>query len=196
MTIAAVSNWPTNGALIADVAALHLQETQTVLDATYGRGKWWTYWQPPTLVTNDLDPSTDAQHHHDFRLLPFPDASFDAVAFDPPYKLNGTPALGDFDARYGIGQITRWQDRVQAVVDGARECARCVTAGGTLLVKCQDQVVSGKVRWVTHMVTDAISDLGGRLVDRFDMIGGGRPQPKGRRQVHAHGRGSTLLVFR
>ena len=189
MTIPAVHAWPTNGHLIADVAKLHLHPDDRVLDATYGRGNWWTEYMPTILRTNDLH--TPADYRMDFRNLEFDDRSFDVVAFDPPYKLNGTPALGDFDRRYGIAEPTSWQDRMQLIVDGFVECQR--VASRLVLAKVQDQVCSGRVRWQTLALVEHAS--GFRLVDRFDLVGGGRPQPSGRRQVHAHGRPSTLMVF-
>jgi hypothetical protein len=189
--IPAVHNWPTNGDLIADVAELHLQGITTVLDATYGRGLWWTRWQPVKLYTNDL--YTEAEFSYDFRRMPFDGGEFDAVAFDPPYKLNGTPALGEFDDRYGIGVSMTWQDKMRLILNGFEECSR--VAKKVVLVKCQDQVCSGQVRWQTIELANLASRRGLRLVDRFDMVGGSRSQPSGRRQVHARGRGSTLLVF-
>ncbi len=192
--IPAVYAWPTNGDLIADVAELHLGGIEHLLDATYGRGNWWTKWRPSVLVTNDLSPQSPSEFSFDFRSLPWGDQLFDAVAFDPPYKLNGTPVLGDFDNRYGIQEYSSWQDRMDLIVDGFREC--CRVSSGPVLAKCQDQVVSGKMRWQTFALMKAGEELGRELVDRFGMIGGTRPQPSGRRQLHARGRGSTLLVFK
>ena len=189
--IPAVHNWPTNAALIADVASLYLTKSDRILDVTYGRGRWWTEWQPDKLYTNDLH--TDADHHYDFRDMPFHTGEFAVVAYDPPYKLNGTPALGDFDNAYGIDTPTRWQDRMAYLLDGFTECLR--VASDLVLVKCMDQVCSGKIRWQTFELTVAAANAGWLLVDRFDMLGGTREQPEGRRQVHARGRGSSLLVF-
>ena len=190
--VPAIHAWPTNGDLIADVAKLY-DFGESVLDATYGRGRFWIKYRPPALVTNDLDPDAEADNHYDFRRLPWPNQSFDTVVFDPPYKLSGTPALGDFDDRYGLSRPQRWQDRMEMIADGAWECAR--VAKNLLLVKCQDQVVAGKVRWQTLTVIEAVAPVM-ELVDRFDMLGGSRPQPGNRPQRHARGRGSTLLVFR
>lgn len=117
------------------------------------------------------------------------------AVFDPPYKLNGTPALGDFDARYGIEEVTRWQDRMDRIDEGIMSARRALAFGGRLLVKCQDQVCSGQVRWQTDHITHLASLLGMGKVDRFDLLGTHRPQPPGRTQKHAHGRPSTLLVF-
>lgn len=191
MTIPAVSNWKSNAELISDVASLHLRTTTQIFDATYGRGIWWNAWRPKTLLANDLDTSSPAGFHFDFREFPFKAGQFQCVAYDPPYKLSGTNSLDDFDARYGLKDL-RWQDRMQLIIDGAVECGR--VARETLLIKCQDQVCSGQMRWQTIEITNALSDSW-RLADRFDMIGNSIPQPQ-QSQYHARNRGSTLLVFK
>lgn len=194
MTVLAAHRWPSNAHLIADVVALgYITDDDLVLDATYGKGGFWARYRPSRLVT--LDINTVGEVRADNRHLPFRDRSFDVVVFDPPYKLNGTPALGDFDARYGIDHVTRWQDRMRHIEDGVIDSRRVLKPGGRLLVKCQDQVCSGKVRWQTDLITELARDLGLVKLDRFDLLGTHRPQPQGRTQKHAHGRPSTLLVF-
>lgn len=79
------------------------------------------------------------------------------------------------------------------LIEGTIECAR--VAKIMLLVKCQDQVVSGKKRWQTRAVTEAAEAAGFGLLDALHFEGG-RPQPEGRRQVHARQNFSTLLVFK
>lgn len=191
--VPAVSTWATNGDLIADVARVGwLTADMSVLDVTWGKGRFWTKWRPRILVGTDIDPERSPSGRAvDFRELPFGDRRFDAVVFDPPYKLNGTPRL-ETDEVYGTGEVARWQDRMALIRDGAAECAR--VARKVVLVKCQDQVCSGQMRWQTDVVTEAVCAKGFRKADRFDMIGG-REQPAGRSQKHARGRGSTLLVF-
>lgn len=193
--IQSIGEWASNAELIADVAALGwLRDDYTVLDTTYGHGRFWTKYRPPLLTGVDVNPSKSMTGTSvDFRNLPFPDRSFDVVVFDPPYKLSGTPELDDFDEAYGIDVPSRWQDRMQLIADGAGECAR--VAAKHLLVKCQDQVVSGQMRWQTDVVTDVVCAAGFRKADRFDFRSGGIPQPSGRRQVHARHSASQLLVF-
>lgn len=190
MTILAAKNWKDNGAMIADVAQLGYI-TGTVLDVTYGQGTFWKYWTPETLITHDI-----AIDGVDFRFLPEKDGSVDCVVLDPPYKLNGTPALGKFDERYGIDLPMPWYGRHELIMRGIREAYRVLDWGGHLLLKCQDQVCSGRIRWQTLDFANFAMGLGFELMDRFDLLGKGRPQPEGRRQVHAHGRPSTLLVFK
>lgn len=195
--VLAYNDWPTNAHLIEDVARLGYI-TGDVLDPTFGLGRFWKRWHPDDhghkLHASDLNPMKSPGKPADFTKLPHDDETFDTVVLDPPYKLNGTPAC-DSDDAYGVNIPTRWQDRMTLLYEGTRECARVLKSGGHLLVKCQDQVCSGKVRWQTHEVARVTENAGHELVDCFHMLGG-RPQPAGRRQVHARRNASTLLVFR
>lgn len=194
--VLAATQWRTNGDLIADCARLgYLDANRLILDPTYGRGTWWTTWRPAHLVACDLDPAkSPIGYSVDFTAMPFDDNAFGAVTYDPPYKLNGTPSH-NVDERYGVaGSYTSAADRHQLILDGLTECARVLDAGGHLLVKCQDQVNAGRVRWQTDLVTQRAHELGLTKIDALLMLGG-RPQPEGRRQVHARRNYSTLLIL-
>lgn len=194
--VASIDKWPTNGHLIAACARLgYLRKEWWTLDPTWGAGTFWKVWRPIELVGSDLIPAKSPSGQSvDFRCLPYPSRSFDAVVFDPPYKLNGTDQ-GEGE-RYGVaGPVTvKWQDRIGEMAQGVIECAR-VLGKGYLLVKCQDQVCSGKVRWQTDVVKDAAAMVGLGCVDRFDYLGG-RPQDEDRGQKHARHNSSQLLVFK
>lgn len=187
--VLATHRWPTNAHLIADVARLGYLDGH-VLDATYGEGNFWTVWRPERLTTMDKYKPADVQG--DFVFPPFDDLTFDSVVFDPPYKLSGTPALGQFDDRYGIDKPMSYADRMELILDGVYACSHL--ARKYLLVKCQDQVVSGKVTWQTDEITRDLTYTGWwRKVDRFDFIY--TPRPQRGRQVHARRNTSQLLVF-
>lgn len=187
--------WATNAELIADCARLgYLRDEWLTLDPTYGYGTFWKRWRPRDLLCTDLDPakSLSGGESVDFTAMPWQDREFDAVVFDPPYKLNGTPDDAGVDERYGVHAPTRWQDRMDLIRRGIDECARVCRSN--LLIKCQDQVCSGKVRWQTLEFTQRAVDNGFGLVDRLDFPSY-RAQPNGRRQVHARRNTSTLLVL-
>ena len=87
------------------------------------------------------------------------------------------------------------EDRHRLIREGTVECLRVLKRGGFLLLKCQDQVNGGKVRWQTMDFAWHAGLYGGRLVDMLHMLGG-RPQPEGTSQRHARRNMSTLLVLR
>jgi SAM-dependent methyltransferase len=196
--VLAATNWATNADLIEDVARLgYLKPEDHVLDPTYGRGGWWKKWIPARLVAHDINPDLCYPRGYsiDFRAMPYDDATFDVVAFDPPYKLNGTPTA-EVDERYGVHVVAGRAERHQMIRDGIVECLRVLKPGGYLLVKCQDQVNGGKVRWQTIEFTHHAERVGPAvLVDMLHMLGG-RPQPEGRSQQHARRNMSTLLVLK
>jgi hypothetical protein len=201
--VLAVTAWPTNAHLIEDAARLgYLRSEWRTLDPTFGRGVWWRRWQPDELVACDVNPDLSplgrsidfADMRHRGGLWGFDDASFDAVTFDPPYKLNGTPTA-DVDARYGVHVYRSRADRHHLMRLGLVECARVVRPGGMVLAKCQNQVNGGKVRWQTDMLSEVAGGAGLEKVDELHMLAY-RAQPEGTRQEHARRNHSTLLVFR
>jgi hypothetical protein len=196
MTVLAISEARTNAELIVGCRELgYLSDAGEVLDTTYGKaGGFWKRYRPLGLVTNDVLPGI-AEHEHDVRALPPHWAGrFAAVVFDPPYKLNGTPSHPS-DDRYGVAVGATTAERLDLIEAGLVACERVLAPRGHLLVKVQDQVVSGEVVWQTNTVTTTATDLGLRLVDAMHLRSY-RPQPAGRRQVHARRNYSTLLVFR
>jgi len=187
----AAHKWANNGELIADVQKLGFLNGK-VLDATYGLGRFWSKTEGVDLTTNDL--YTEADHHYDFTT--FPDewaSSFDSVVFDPPYKLNGTPTDNSSDKDYGVHKAATIQERLGLMIDGSKECLRLVKKGGFLLVKCQDQVSSGRMHFQSDILTNAID---ARKVVQMHLLTNPRPQPKGRRQIHPRSNFSTLMIFK
>lgn len=186
--VLAISDRKNNAELIADVAKLGYLDGH-VLDMTYGYGTFWKEWQPEEFTYHDA--KLDGV---DFRDLPYEDGTFDAVVFDGPYKLNGTPDP-TVDERYGVDKKGSIESRHQLLMDGVEEGARVCKTKGYLLVKCQDQVASGRVWWQTDMLTTQARMVGCVKVDSI-LFPSYRKQPAGTRQVHFRRNYSTLLVFR
>lgn len=201
MTVYAAYPWKSNAQLIRDgvVPLGYLNRKWPTLDPTWGRGRWWKLWTPVSLYRHDRYTLDGV----DFRSLHYSDGTFKVVTYDPPYKLNGTASkTSDVDYQYGVQEWMSWQNRHALCKDGATEVARVLEVGGFLLWKMQDQVCGGHVRWQTVEFTNHATSLGLTLVDRFDLLTGGRTQPPRSRkdgkpsvQQHARRNGSTLLVF-
>jgi hypothetical protein len=197
MTILAATAWPTNGHLIADVFGLYrymIGEDPDVLDPTYGKGNWWTIHRPTRLTAPVRADGWD------FTAMPGEWTNrFDVVAYDPPYVSVGgrkTTGIADMHDAYGLTDAPATPALLQALInDGLNECTRVTRPGGLILVKCQDYISSGKL-WIGthHTLTHALS-LGLELVDRLEHHGGVRPQPTGRRVMHARRNLSTLFVL-
>jgi hypothetical protein len=184
-----------NATLIADCAQLgYLKKDDMVADVTYGLGRFWKVWSPDILLASDGDiDKSPCDVAVDFRALPFSDNELDAVVFDPPYRFAGTSRMSS-DAGYGIGAYLSPADRMELILDGVAEAARVVRPGGKVFVKCQDQVVSGKVVFQTLEIAEYAAFVRLDLIDMLH-VQSYRPQPAGRRQVHARRDYSTLLVF-
>lgn len=194
--VLAVGNRRNNAELVVDLIELgYIRTDLPILDATYGLGRWWKLVNPETLTGCDLDPQkSPVGYAVDFTQTPWSDNSFDSVVFDPPYKLNGTSQGFGNDESYGVGndKYVSIKERHNLITAGMTELARITSR--TLVVKCQDQVSSGKVQWQTRIFADHGEKIGLTLVDALHVLGH-RQQPPGRRQHHARRDYSTALVF-
>lgn len=210
--ILAATAWPSNAELIADVARLgYLRSTDVVFDPTWGTGAWWAMWRPERMVTRRR-----ASDGSDFRSTSYPEASFDAVAYDPPYVCPGgrsTSTITEMHDRYGMNEggcadpDFRTPDELQTIInDGLTEMARVVkpsrrrslhptAPNGVILMKCKDYVWSGQLWPGTHLTLSHALSLGLVLEDRLEHVGRPGPQSQ-KRQVHARRNLSTLFVLR
>lgn len=181
-----------NADLMAAVAPLYL--TGSVLDVTYGRGKWWDRFIPDPFVFHDL-----ALDGVDFRDLPHADREFETVCYDPPYISAGgkstVPRLAEvFRDGFGLDAGRTAGEFDNLVMDGLTEV--CRVADRWLLVKCMEFVGSAKFVDMPTDITNAARDLDWLLHDRIVHHAGSGPgghnifTVKRARRVHSY-----LLVF-
>lgn len=207
--VMAATKWQDNSAMTLDLSRLgYIHPDGLILDPTYQDGTWWKRWPdggPRRLVTNSLDPANGAMMHFDFTAAPFPDSTFDCVAYDPPYVSKGgrkTSTIEDHQRRYGLVDAPDTPDQLQNLINlGSSEMSRVLNRGGYLLVKCQDYVSSGKIHWGTEFTRWWIEQIGYmRCVDRLYFLNNGSPQPlRDRKCPKCHGEGkvsSTLSSTR
>jgi hypothetical protein len=180
-----------NAELMRAVAPLYL--TGSVLDVTYGRGKWWDLVKPDPFAWHDL-----ALDGVDCRALPEDDQTWDTIAFDPPYVEGGTPGTAtgsaDFFDRYGIG--SRRLGGIPALIAGGVTEA-CRVARRFVLVKCMEYVAGARFHDVSTIATLAAAEAGWVKHDQIVHCSGGGIGGSHRtftvlRSARAH---SYLVVF-
>ena len=195
----AATNWQFNGDLIADVAKLgYIRDDDCCIDLTYGKGTWWKRYRPTLLATNDIDDTTKAEYHDDFRATKWFDDNFDVVAFDPPYISPGgreTSTIADFNSRFGLLSTPRTVLGLREMnQDGLDEARRICKPGGIILVKCMNYINSGRYQPEVFVMWEAATAFGLQMVDQFIMIR--RPGPQSQKtQVHTRNNYSVLLIF-
>ena len=108
------------------------RETLTVADRSHGRADG--------VRVLRIDPDVVL----DFRALPYPDAHFKLVAFDPPHLVRAGPRSW-MAAKYGR-LSENWRDDLRA---GFSECFRVLSADGVLVFKWAETQV--KLREVLEL---------------------------------------------
>lgn len=210
MTICAATNWRTNSDLIVDVVNLgNIRPDDRVIDLTFGLGNWWNrYRHPGPFVANINHPGSDPKlepHWQriavDFRSSHgFGNDEFDVTVFDPPYVSIGgrtTSGIPDFNGRFGLTTAGSTPTEVQIAINQGLCTAYNITRpGGLIMVKCADYISSGKLQHGTHWTCDTAYRLGLTLHDKLIHVGNVRPQPAGRRVVHARQNVSYLFIFK
>ena len=183
-----------NGPLIAAAATLWISDTDKVLDVTYGKGNFWTEFQPEHFTSHDL-----AIDGVDFRNLPESDGSVDVLVFDPPYIPQGgrdTSTIQDFLSAYGLHDAPKTDvDLFVWIGEGITEACRVLAPRGRLFVKCADFVHGGKYIPGRHRIVELAELAELEQVDEFVHFSGTGPQPPRPRQLHSRRAHSFLCVF-
>ncbi len=191
-----------NDGVFPEVLRLYVPPGAKVADVTYGKG---VFWKLVDLSLYDLRAS-DLKTGTDCRDLPYPDASFAAVVFDPPYMHTpgGTAHNGhqNFEGYYSNnGNGYPEKKYHEAVLDlyftAADEAWRVLQPEGVYIVKCQDEVCANRQR-LTHVeIINHLTGLGFVVEDLFVVVRKNKPGvSRLLRQVHARKNHSYFLVFR
>lgn len=194
-------SWPTNAAMIAEVARLYMPPGAVVMDPTWGRGNWWNDFKPDVFIAHDKFTLDGV----DWRALPEDSDTIDVVAWDPPYTAVGgrdTSTIQNFNEAYGLVNVARTPSLLNVeMLGGIAEFFRVLRPstgkqGRFLLVKTADYVTSGHLYDGTGEMKKACVAAGFEYWDRFEHVGRPGAQPDHARQVHARRNNSTLLTFR
>lgn len=115
-----------------------------ILDACCGGRHWWWDKAHPLAIYMDsrvaekgcvdVRPNFEVAPDvmGDFRAMPFEDAAFQLVLFDPPHNVRDDPDNGYIGLKYGALSAGTEQDDLRR---GFAECWRVLAPGGTLVFK-------------------------------------------------------------
>lgn len=202
----------TNAVQFPEILELYVPPPAKILDMTYGKGVFWRNIgtveepYPYTVFANDIDDSL-GDTSYDYRDLPkMWEKTFNAVVLDPPYmEGNPTPKRGSeikkaMDDRYKVlnDNAKNVEEILQIrYIPGMEEADRVLLGDGICIVKCQDQVESGKNKWIHIWIYEyATKFLGWKAEDLFVMVCNNKPTMRHNYQIHARKNHSFWWVFR
>lgn len=92
------------------------------------------------LLTNGQTIHIKPDEVMDFRAIPYPDATFEMVIFDPPHRFNLSDS-SDFIKKYGVLTKETWK---ADLAQGFTECFRVLKPYGTLVFKWSEVSINLK----------------------------------------------------
>lgn len=179
----------TNADLLPEVFKIWVEDGWRIADVTFGRGIFWQQIDESkyrTFFTDLLDGT-------DFRNLPYQDNSFEVVILDPPYMHGGSTVKASINDIYK-NQNGSHASVVRLYAGGVLEAARVLLRGGILLVKCQDEIESGRQRLSHIEIIQLLTILGFQVVDLFVLVQNGIPAMRVDYQKSARKNHSYLIV--
>lgn len=190
-----------NEQAFARIVALYARPGHTIVDVTYGSGRFWRHIDRAAYDAR----CTDLTDGVDLRSTGHPDGFADMWVLDPPYRYkparnkpqDATPGHGRVDGLYNLTTDLTNNAAVRALyVAGFEEARRCLTGGGFLVVKCQDSSQDGKQVWMHCDLIDDAEALGFACREIAIVATAATTKTRWPRQRHLRKAHSYFLVFR
>ena len=179
----------TNADMLPDVMQMYASDGCIVADVTYGKG---VFWRNLDMTRYDFRP-TDLKDGVDFTDLPYEDNSIDLLVLDPPYMHGGATVKESINKCYR-NQNTSHESVIRLYAGGVLEASRVLKKKGRILIKCQDEIESGKQRMSHVEITQMLELFGFRVLDLFVLIQTTRPTMRECYQKTARKNHSYLIV--
>lgn len=139
--------------------------TACVADVTCNERRMWegVSWSGEVMFC-DVDPDVAPDVVCDFRDLPFPDASFDVLVFDPPHlpAAAGTEASDEgFSRRHGLSKSVHGDNVSDYFPPFLAQASRVLRPEGVVLAKLCDFVHNHRHQWSLVDFINAVREAPG-----------------------------------
>jgi SAM-dependent methyltransferase len=176
------------------------KQPKRILDATVNVGRFWRGSKRP-VIGLDIDPRYRPTVVGDNTCMPFGDACFDVVVYDPPHIPNqGKDNCKDFTRRFGLGGRSPKENgySFSHTFDAfVREAYRVLKPEGILLCKIADYVHGHRYQWAHLDLLVAARGVGFCPCDCIIKVRKGPIiDPKWKVAHHARRQHCYWLVFR
>jgi SAM-dependent methyltransferase len=171
-----------------------------ILDATINGGRFWRGSKRP-VVGLDIDPRHHPAIVADNAKMPFRDASFDVVVYDPPHIPNqGRDKSKDFNTRFGLVLRSSKENHYtfsHTFPPFVKEAHRVLGTEGLLLCKITDYVHHHRYQWAHIDFINAAREAGLMPCDCIVKIRKGPIiDPRWKNAHHSRRQHCYWLVFR
>lgn len=133
--------------------SVHAPESPRILDVTHNAGKMWKGCSYRPAHTMDINPAYEVDTVGDFKAMPFEDASYSAIVFDPPHLPNAHATNGRKTGHadvYGtrMQEAARSGDNISALfAPFLAEAKRVLEPQGIVLAKLRSTVHNHRAQW-------------------------------------------------
>lgn len=161
-------------ACVQDIFTLCFPQAKSVVDTTYGKGRFWDWPHQLKVYGSDIDPQPGAAVCADYTKLPYQNQSVDVGCFDPPFiftpginRIIGTKRFftgaepGEaMKRRWSIQEIQKPKGPVDLLAQTEKVVhqLRSITRQG-IIIKGQDLIVN-KPDWWLFNVMELVRRLG------------------------------------
>jgi len=180
-----------NADLLPYIFELYVPDSSKIADVTYGKG---VFWNNIDKEKYQLFPS-DLQSGIDFTKLPYENNIFDCLILDPPYMHGGQTIKSSINDCYK-NKNTSHESVIRLYTGGILEASRVLKKKGIILVKCQDEIESGKQRLSHLELIQILEILGFSIEDLFILTQKTIPAMRENYQKIARKNHSYMIVAR
>jgi SAM-dependent methyltransferase len=176
------------------------RKPRRILDATINSGRFWQGSKRP-VVGLDIERRHRPSLVADNTAMPFRDASFDVVVYDPPHIPNqGKDNQKDFGLRFGLVLRSSKENHytfTHTFPPFLQEANRVLRPEGILLAKITDYVHHHRYQWAHIELINAARNVGFMPCDCIVKIRKGPIiDPKWKTAHHSRRQHSYWLIFR